>query len=471
MGVLDFLANLSKYIPTVKKPERKPSLYERLVWTGIILVIYLIMANIPLWGITPPGGQDPLFFWRTIFASKRGSLMELGISPIVTAGLIMQVLVGSKLIDIDLSDPENREKFTAAQKTLIVLFAVFEATAYAFSGIYGRLTFNATLAVILQLVLASMLVMLFDEMIQKGWGIGSGVSLFILAGVAEQFVWGMFSPAPTPRPQTDGLYYGILLESFRSITTGQLSHLLVRATSPDLLGLMVAIGLILLLIYLEGMKIEIPVTHQRTRSIRSRVPLKFLYVSNIPVLLAGILIGDLNFFAQILWYRFPDNPLVTWLGDFAYENNTLVLKGGLIYYLQQPGGFVDVLANPVRTLAYTAILSVIAILFGFMWVEIAGMNPRDQAEQMVRSGLEIPGLRRSTKTLEKMLARYIYPLTLLSSIIVVAIAVIADIFGVLRFGGGIGILLSVGIIYQYYSLIAYERALEAYPLLKRLVGE
>jgi len=471
MGILDVLANISKYIPTVKRPERKPTLYERFMWTGIVLVIYLIMANIPLWGIGRIGGQDPLLLWRTIFASRRGTLMELGISPIVTAGLIMQVLVGSKLIQLDLTDPKEREKFTAAQKTLILFFAIFEATAYTFSGIYGHLTTTATIAIILQLVTASILVMLFDEMIQKGWGIGSGVSLFILAGVAEHFIWGMFSPAPTLNPSVDGIYYGVLVELVRGVLSGKVAHVIIRTRSPDLIGLLVALSLIFILIYLEGMKIEIPVTHQRTRSIRSRVPLKFLYVSNIPVLLAGILIGDLQFMSQLLWYRFGDNPWITWLADFRREGENIIIEGGLVYYLMSPRGFLDVMANPIRVLIYAGLFAIIAIVFGFMWVEIAGMNPRDQAEQMIKAGLDIPGIRRSPKLLERILARYIYPLTLLSSLIVVGVAITADIFGVMLYGGGIGILLSVGIIYQYYSLIAYERALEAYPLLRRLVGE
>jgi len=469
MGLLDLLANASKAIPTVKKPERKPSLYERLMWTGIVLVLYLLMANIPLYGVGAIQGQDPLLIYRVIFAAKRGTLMELGISPIVTAGLIMQVLVGSKIVELDLTDPEERTKFTAAQKTLIVIFAVFEAAAYTLSGAYGRLPPNIAAVVMLQLVIASIIVMLFDELLQKGWGLGSGVSLFILAGVAEQAVWGMFSPAPAIAREVNGLYYGVIIELAHGIMSGDIAHVLVRYNVPDLVGLIATFALMLILIYLEGMKIEIPVTHQRTRTIKSRVPLKFIYVSNVPVLLASILIGDLSFFSQLLWYKFGNSPYISWLAVYNQTEHGLSLVGGLVYYLSPPRGLVSVMREPIRVVIFAILLTVLAVIFGFMWVEIAGMNPRDQAEQMVRSGLDIPGIRRSTKTLERLLAKYIYPLTLLSSLIVAGIAVVADIFGAL--GGGMGLLLAVGIIYQYYMLIAYERALEAYPLLRRLIGE
>jgi preprotein translocase subunit SecY len=102
-------------------------------------------------------------------------------------------------------------------------------------------------------------------------------------------------------------------------------------------------------------------------------------------------------------------------------------------------------------------------------VEIAGLNPAAQAENLIKAGLEIPGMRRNPKILESLLARYIYPLTILSSIIVALIALIADVFS--AFGTGTGLLLAVGILQQYYNIIAYERALEAYPLLKRFIGE
>ena len=207
---------------------------------------------------------------------------------------------------------------------------------------------------------------------------------------------------------------------------------------------------------------------------RQKIPLNFLYVANIPVLLFMIFISDYLFFARIIWSRFNSdnsNVFLNILGTFTIdERNQLVATGGLAYYLSPPRGILGLIAEPTRVLVYTVLLIIAAVIFGLMWVEVSGMSPRDQAEQLIKSGLNIPGMRLgSVKALEAFLSRYIYPLALLSSIIVGAIAALAHILGV--FGGGMGILLAVGIIYQYYQIIAYERALEAYPLLRRLVGE
>ncbi|MCE4601247.1 MAG: preprotein translocase subunit SecY [Desulfurococcales archaeon] len=454
MGVLDALAAIADRFPTVEKPVPRPSLYRRLAWTGIILVLYLVMANIPLYGIPAQATETRVSLQRIIFASSAGSLMELGIGPIVTAGLILQVLVGAKLIDIDLNDPEARKKFTAAQKSLAILFAIFEATMYVIgekywvgSGIHPSWT--TKILVITQLSFAAFLVQLFDEMLQKGWGIGSAISLFILSGVAYQVFWSLLGYVPRIA-ETYGFIPALLKE--RSLI------LIARPNGyPDLTGLLATIAIILFLVYVQAMRVEIPVTSARLRGIRTRVPLQFMYVTNIPILLVGILVSDLQLFNGII--QNLAGPGSKW----AHYYSTMV------HYVSPPRGIIPALSDPLRTLVFAVSWTIMAVLFGYMWVELAGLNPSDQAERLVKSGMEVPGMRRNPRILEGILAKYIYPLTLLSSLIVAAIAIAADIFG--AYGTGTGILLAVGIINQYYTMISYERALETYPLLRKLLGE
>jgi len=454
VGALDALAAIADRFPTVEKPVPKPSLYRRLTWTGIILVLYLIMANIPLYGIPPQATATSISLQRIIFASSAGSLMELGIGPIVTAGLILQVLVGAKIIDIDLTDEEARRKFTAAQKSLAILFAIFEATMYVIGNRYWAGTgitppWTIKILVILQLSFAAFLVILFDEMLQKGWGIGSAISLFILAGVAHSVFWSLLGYVPRIA-ETYGFIPALLKE--RSLL------LIARPNGyPDLTGLFATIAIILFLVYVQAMRVEIPVTSARLRGIRTRVPLQFMYVTNIPILLVGILISDLQLFNNII--QSMASPTSKW----AYYYSQMV------YYLSPPRGIIPTLSDPLRTVIWAVSWTVLSVAFGYMWVELAGLNPRDQAENLVKSGMEVPGMRRNPRILESILAKYIYPLTLLSSLIVAAIAIVADVFG--AYGTGTGLLLAVGIINQYYMMISYERALETYPLLRRILGE
>ncbi len=476
MGLLDLLAKMADYIPTVEKPKAKPGLYERLFWTAMALIIYLIMANTPLFGVPISATQgQQLLLVQIIFAANRGTLMELGIGPIVTAGLIMQILVGAKMIDLDMSVPEDRRKFTAAQKSFALILAAFEAAMYVAACRYWTptgpnpfLQCSATWVqrtiVGLQLFLATYIVILLDEMIQKGWGLGSGVSLFILSGVAMRLMWNLFSPVTYGGQIVGFIPYLISL----AVSGGDITAAFIRVGGRDLVGFITTIAIILVLIYLQGMKVEIPITSPRLRSIKTRVPLKFLYVTNIPVLLVGILYSDILVFAS-LSRLYLSNVVPQWLTDLLarYENGRLV--GGIAYYLSPPGSLYNTLADPIHAIVYTTVLVFLAILFGIMWVEISGLSASAQAEELMKSGMEIPGIRRNPKILEKILSKYIFPLTVLSSIIVALIAAIADLLG--AYGTGMGLLLAIGIVEQYYMMIAYERTLEAYPFLKRLIGE
>ncbi len=488
MGILDLLAKIGGRLPTVVRPKQTQPLGRRLIWTGIVLVVYLVMAQTPLYGVQPGQAATSilarLYIMQIIFASNIGTLMELGIGPIVTAGLIMQILVGAKLLKLDLSNIEDRKKFTEAQKVLALLVGLLEATLLTISWHWNPavrliVPWYVKLIVILQLVFATYIVMLLDELIQKGWGLGSGVSLFILAGVASRVFWLIFTPLPLSAIGAEsglqfmnvnlaaplgfipyiiwGVFNGV---TFNDIILRYAQYRTAQGTIqimqlPDLVGFISTLGIIAILVYLEGMKVEIPVTSQRMRGIRTRVPLKFLYVTNIPILLVGILYSDLQLFLYI----------ASSVGGGALAEPLNII----ITYMRTPLGPLELVYDPLRVLIYAVIWGGLAILFGLLWVEIAGLSPAQQAENLIKSGLEVPGIRRNVKILERMLAKYIYPLTILSSIIVAAIAIVANILG--AYGSGTGLLLAVGIIYQYYMMIAYERTLEAYPMLKRLLGE
>jgi len=108
--------------------------------------------------------------------------MELGITPIITSGMVMQLLAGSRIIDVDQSLREDRALFQGAQKLFGLLITGGEAVAYVMSGMYGdirEIGAGNSILLILQLFFAGIIVLLLDELMQKGYGMGSGISLFI----------------------------------------------------------------------------------------------------------------------------------------------------------------------------------------------------------------------------------------------------------------------------------------------------
>ncbi|MCX6643867.1 MAG: preprotein translocase subunit SecY, partial [Candidatus Bathyarchaeota archaeon] len=291
---LSLFKPIGRVLPEIKKPERKVSFNEKIFWTGLVLVIFLVMTEIPLYGIAA-SASDQFSQLRVIFASNRGTLMELGIGPIVTAGLILQLLAGSSIIECDMSDSEDRGLFTTASKVFTVVLTGIQAAAYIISGMYGALSGPVTLVIFLQLIGTGIIVMLMDELVQKGWGLGSGISLFIMAGVAQTVFWDTFSPST-------GLFVGSLSTYLGGhLTLMQWVFGSVSGVYPSLLGFFATIGVFLAVIYLNGIRIELPMSYAGYKGFRSRYPIKLLYVSNLPVIFASALFANVYFFSQLLW--------------------------------------------------------------------------------------------------------------------------------------------------------------------------
>ena len=89
---------------------------EKALWTAVTLFIFLVCSQVPLYGIMLSESSDPFYWIRAIMASNRGTLMELGISPVVTSSMLMQVFAGGGLITVDQSIKEDRILFNGAQK-------------------------------------------------------------------------------------------------------------------------------------------------------------------------------------------------------------------------------------------------------------------------------------------------------------------------------------------------------------------
>ncbi|MBS7636708.1 preprotein translocase subunit SecY [Candidatus Bathyarchaeota archaeon] len=463
---LNMFKPIARFIPEVKAPERRVSFNEKLFWTAVALIIYLVMASnaCALYGIQRSEEFAPL---RIIFASSRGTLMELGIGPIVTAGLILQLLVGSAMIECDMSKPEDRALFTTASKVLAIILTGVQASAYIISGMYGSLPGTTAIIVFLQLLAAGFIVLLLDELIQKGWGFGSGISLFIVAGVAQQIFLQCFDISGA----VDEYYnHGIFPALVGAIINRKpITGLWLRGNLPSLIGFIATIAAFLVIIYMEGVRVELPLSYAGYRGFRSRYPIKLLYVSNLPVIFASALFANIYFFSYLLWNWDRNNPWIRLLGWYKSEGGQYVPAGGLVYFVTSPGNLTNVMNEPLRAIGYLAILIVFCVIFSLTWLEVGGLGPSTVAKQLVDAGMQIPGYRRSGKAVEQILKRYIPAVTILGGIIVGLIAGLSDFFGV--FGSGIGILLSVGIIYQYYEILVRERAAEMYPAFRRIFGE
>lgn len=349
-------------IPEVEKPDRKITFKTKLIWTGVITLIYLLCCQIPLYGIDKSSqGSDPFYWMRMILASNKGTLMELGISPLVTASMIMQLLSGAKLIKIDQDNRQEKELFEGAQKLVGVLIAFGQALAYTFSGMYGTIdqigAGNAVL-IVLQLTAATVITVMLDDMMTKGYGVGdSGTSLFIAINISESVLWSALSPLTLKVEGGDKLegaivafFYGLIFGPNRF---SAVQDAIFRSQLPSLSSLLATVLVFCIVIFFQGFKVNIPMSSSK-QGAGGAYPIKLFYTSNMPIILQTALVSNLYFMSQMLHRTFRGSSLIKILGNWqSIEGGQSVPVGGLIYYLTPPRDFIDIFRDPIHTLLYT----------------------------------------------------------------------------------------------------------------------
>ncbi|MBI5073064.1 preprotein translocase subunit SecY [Candidatus Woesearchaeota archaeon] len=490
MALKDILLNL----PEVAGPtQKKLGFQEKLKWTLLILVLFFVMGIIPLFGL----GDNALAqfeYLSIILGAEFGSIISLGIGPLVTASIVIQLLNGAGILSFDLKTPDGKRMFQGVQKLASIFFILFEATIYVVMGglspgayynaathqftaqaIAGTTTALGTgivlslkLLLIFQLFLGGLMVMLMDEIISK-WGFGSGISLFIVAGVSKSLFVRAFSWMSGPNSVSGEFTYasGKIPQFFQALYNGD------PQTAMGAAALVITTIIIFAMaVYMQGMKIEIPLSFGRIRGHGIRWPLSFTYASNIPVILISALLANLQLWARLLqnW----GHPL---LGTLTASGSPAT---GIISWITVPGGangLVGLILNQgtiligwrpfIQSLIFMCVIIFGSILFSYFWVQTAGMDAKSQAKNMVSSGLQIPGFRKDERILERLLERYITPLTIMGGAAVGILASVADVLGALT--QGTSLLLSVMIVYKMYEEIAKEHMMDMHPALRKMM--
>ena len=452
MSSLEVLEPIFKLIPEVKSPVHREDFNEKLKWTALILVLYYFLTQIPLYGLAP-GAIDSFAQLRAVMAGSFGSILTLGIGPIVTASIVLQLLVGSNLLELDLSSHKDKSHFQATQKILSIVFTVFEASVLVLTGNLVPIDGSYTFLLIVQLVVGALIIIYLDEVVSK-WGFGSGIGLFIAAGVCQAIIVGTFSILKG----SDGLLAGILPKFIQLASGGTFNFSI-------LIPLIATIIVFMVVLYGEAMRVEIPISHGsvkghgRIRGSVGKYPLKFVYSSNMPVILTSALLVNVTLFANI--FQKIGFPILGHL-----EKGKAV--DGIAWLLSTPKLNMFV-TEPLHVLVYAIFFIICCMLFSWLWVEISGLNAKKISEQLYNSGIQIPGFRSSKRQLYKILKKYIPALTIISGIYVGLIAFLADLTGAL--GGGTGVLLTVGILHKLYEEMAQEQLMSANPLLRKFLGE
>lgn len=464
-----FISNL----PEVEGPTQKTlSFREKLKWTGIVLLIFFVLGLMPLFGL----GINALQRFETlsiILGAEFGSLISLGIGPIVTASIVLQLLNGSGIWKFDLTTQEGKKNFQGTQKFLSLFFIIFESAIYIFLGglapaeefVGTGFYFQLQLVLIFQLFLGGILILFLDEVVSK-WGFGSGIGLFIAAGVSKSLFIQAFNWLPGPSGLAGVTYAsGAVPAFFQSLVNGDVTTALIMISA-----VLSTILVFVIAVYSQAMKVEIPLSFGIIRGHGIRWPLSFIYTSNIPVILVAALIANFQ-----LWGRLLQNAGYPLLGTFSASTGNPI--SGFVYWLQGPSIVRSIIQQHtmfigfepyMQAMVYMLFFIIGSVMFSIFWVQTAGMDAKSQARQMISSGLQIPGFRKDERVLESLLNRYIWPLTIMGGITVGFLAAIADLAGALS--SGTGILLTVMIIYRLYEDIARQHMIDMNPMMRKFMG-
>lgn len=460
MDFRKILHSIVSYIPTIRRPRQNVNFKQKAFWTVSILLMYFILTNVPIYGLGS-GGSDAFGQFRGILAGGQGSILQLGIMPIVTASIVLQILTGTNLMPLDMNDPRDQDLYQGLRRLLIVFMVMINAIPIVFSGTYlpPSQTLSAQFGeptvltiMFVQVALGGLLLFYMDDVVSK-WGIGSGLGLFIIAGISQRMIGGVFTQ---------------LIPGWWDIITGTINVSFTAAGAEVLLlgpgqiiPLLTTIIIFIIVVAAESTNVQIP-TNRKRSGIKDTYDVKLIYASVMPVILIRAIQANIQFIGSGL-----DSALGASMPAILGQYQGGQAYSGLFYVLTpilQPQDWMwwlgTATAEPwmitIRLLFDFTFMTVGGALFAVFWVRTTNKDAQAIAKQLDVQDMEIPGFRSSASQMEKVLDRYIPYVTILGGALVGALSVVANMLGTIGMVGGTGLLLTVSITYKIYEEIKKE---------------
>ena len=376
------------------------------------------------------------------------------------------------------------------------------------------------LLIIFQLVFAGVIVLCLDELLEKGYGLGSGISLFIATNICEIVMWKSFSINSYQTITGNYEYEGGIVALFHLLITKEdkvlaLQRAFYRSDMglPNITNLMSTVFIFLVVVWCVSP--HVPTANRcnlfhagarassstssssrprcrrarRRRALSRNVcnlcaqgqsgqsavkPIKLFYTSNMPVILLTAAVSNIYFFSQILYKRFPDNRIVGLFGSWSTTGmeaqSQLRPVGGLAYMVTAPTDMESALSDPLHALLYMSFMILSCGGLSYMWISVSGSSVKEEVQKMQAEGMSVAGSRATSSNqtdhyARKILNRYIPTAALLGGMAIGVLTIVADFMGAI--GSGTGLLLAVTTIYEYYEIVREDTGGDVMKVLQK----
>lgn len=434
---------------------------DKVIYTIGTAFLYLF-AQLPVYGDSKIS-NDPIYFLRPVFGAEKGTLLEFGVFPIISSGLIFQLLAGLRLIKVNFNQRGDRELFQTLQKVFTIFQYFVLTNLFLFTGYFGyNLTFWQYILINLQLVGTGFVFTLVSEIIDKGYGFGSGALTFVTVNISTNFVGdviGLNSVKTTRGFESVGALINLVKNLRNKPFKNAIVEAFTRSYLPNLSQVYITTATLLFCIYLQNFRLELPIRSNRVRSVNNVYPIRLLYTGSLPLLFSYVVLFYINIFGysivQLVFKNDPNQVAVKIIGHYVttgFNSNFFVEKPSILYFFAPSKGLFDSLISPLKTLVFFGTVLVTSAWFANIWCSISGSAPRDLANQFKEQGISIAG--RRDVSISKELQRVIPVAAVSGAAVLASLSQVGEIFG--TDGKNAAIIVAIGAAFGFLELIATD---------------
>ena len=465
------IEKILNYIPVVEKPKQSLSFNEKFKWLIILIMTYAFLSHIQMIGISPIYSHNPLiYYFQLLLGARIGSIFTLGIAPLISAGIVLQILVNGKILNIDLKDSEGRKKYEGYEKLLTLVFAILETLVLVFSGnLPIKPGFH--LIVFIQIISGIIILLILDSLAKK-YTFQSIVNIAIFTGISSQLFILLFNPFVISSNGKLVFWFkenkepvGYIFKIFYSLLKKDFNEFIV-----SFLPILSTIFIIFIVIYIFECEVKVGTLEFKIyKGLKQPFNFKLLYISILPLIFAFSFTALFDFLISGTFNEVIGNLKC---GIFGCVDNSGNPVSGIIYFISPPSPIYTSYREIIRAITYFLFLLALAIPFGYMWIYAGGMDASSIAENIVKSGMSISGLRDNPQIIESYLNNFIPHLTFISVVLIVFIATLADLFGALGGrGAGTSLVLLVSTAYSLYLTFKREKSERIPKVLEPILNE